>query len=234
MGRGQAPDPRKRKNTHPHATYLKVGNGCKEPGYMAGPVFGCYGHRTSAHKPCVELITQGELTCALCAAGWEAEWRGYVGIWDRDWTLRYALIGEDYYPSVDAIPHREQVVCSRGKNAISPLVIRTEKLLTREIPNRSPWDVEIDMLEICLSLWKDGPLAAWFTKQKTLKPAKTEDEPKLPNGKPFSPMYKAAAKRYSGPPKEAPVGDALNGALSRVKARESMNGDGKAHAPPKG
>lgn len=167
MARGKRPDPRKLKTESPHATYFKVANGQQERGYKAGELYGCNGHRTNAHQPCARDVTDGELSCPYCSAGMETVWRGYVPLWDRDWSLRYALVGKDHLESTDAIPWRAQVTVNRAKNPISPLVIREEQCLTRALPNKEPWSVEVDMLAICLVLWKHDPLAEWFRQTHT-------------------------------------------------------------------
>ena len=165
MAKGKKPDPSKKKIQQTHASYLKVAPGKKEPGYKAGEMYGCYGHRTHANQPCVFDITDGALQCPYCGAGLVAEWRGYVPVWDRDWALRYVLVNEEYFFSVDAITIGAQVVMSRAVNPISPLVIREENGLTRKLPDHEPYSKPIDMLAICLLLWKNEPLNRWFNGQ---------------------------------------------------------------------
>jgi len=190
-----------RKNQHPHAEYMQCKPGQKDAGYKAGEIYGCYGHRTYAHQPCAFKLTEGEVQCQFCTAGMEAVFRAYVPLWDRDWALRYVLVGENVFESVDEIPHRAQVLVCRAKNPISPLVVREEKVLHRELPNRSPWSDEVDMLAVCLTLWKDAALTKWF-KKRTPAP-----KPKAlplgvavrPDGKPFSPMHQGPAKACGAP-----------------------------------
>lgn len=162
MGTGKAPDPKRGKKSGLHASYLNVKCGQKEACYKAGELFGCEGHRTHAHQPCLFAMTDGALQCGYCTAGLEPVWRGFVPLWDRDWTLRYALIGAEYYPNVEAIAHRSQCVVSRAKNPISPLVIREEMCLTRALPDRSPWTEPVNMRDICLALWKCDELTRWY------------------------------------------------------------------------
>lgn len=166
MAKGKKPDPSKKKICQTHATYLKVPPGKKEPGYKAGEMYGCYGHRTHANQPCVFDMTDGVLQCPYCGAGLTAEWRGYVPVWDRDWTLRYVLVNEEYFFTVDAIAIGAQVVMSRAVNPISPLVIREENCLTRKLPDHEPYNKPVDMLSICQLLWKNEPLNRWFSSQK--------------------------------------------------------------------
>ena len=163
MSAGKKPDPRRRKTSTPRSTNFKVPNGTKELGYKAGEVYGCYGHRVHAHQPCLHELTDGELQCPLCTARIDLVWRGYVPIWDRDFTLRHALIGEDYFESVDMIPFRAQLILSRDKTPISPLVIRAGDVATfRQLPEKAPWNVPIDMFAVCRVLWKSAEVDAWF------------------------------------------------------------------------
>lgn len=199
MSTGSRPNPSGKKTGVPHATYLQVKNGASAAGYKAGILHGVYGHRTHAHQPCCRIITEGELQCPYCLGGLDPVWRGYLPVWDRDWALRYVLIGEDYCETVDVIGHREQVVITRAKNPISPLVVRQDVTLDRELPNKAPWSEKIDMEAICLELWKDAPLKEWVYTHRAKKP-KPEPKPALrSNGKPFSPPMQAAAKKYATP-----------------------------------
>lgn len=163
MSEGKKPDPRKRRGETPHATHFKVLNGKTECGYKAGELYGCYGHRTYAHRPCLIELTGGELSCPFCAANDPVTWRGYLPIWDRDFALRYALIGEPLYESVDMIPHKAQLIGSRDKSVRAPLVIRAaDAVMIRGLPEKRPWCDPVDMYAICRVLWKDASVDAWW------------------------------------------------------------------------
>ena len=202
MSKGKAPDPKRRRKTHAHASYLAVKCGQKEAGYKAGELYGCYTHRTFAAQPCVADITNGELKCAWCASQMISEWRGYVPVWDRDWTLRYVLIGEDYYESVNAIPLHAQIAISRAKNPISPLVVREELSMTRKLPDRPPWKEPVDMLEICLTLWQQDALTRWILSHREAPNAAEEvKQPEAAAEK--KPRLKGAAAMKAYEEKEA-------------------------------
>lgn len=181
---------------------MVVNNGQQERGYKAGAMHGVNGHRTHAHQPCLRDYTDGELQCPYCEAGVELQWRGYLPVWDRDWALRYVLIGRDTMESVDCIERAEQITINRAKSMRSPLIVRAETCLTRALPNKAPWSEEVNMEDICLLLWKLPVLALWVrgSRSKSDKPlslpAKVKAEPKRSDGKPFSPEYRNAAMRY--------------------------------------
>lgn len=162
MATGERPAPRQHRSCQPHATNLKVANGTKEAGWIAGEMHGVNGHRAGTHQPCVFRITEGKVQCPYCVANLPLVWRGYVPIWDRDWALRYALINEEYMLSVDAIPVGSQVVVSRAKNPISPLIIREEKHGFRALPDKPPFNKPICTRDICLLLWQNDALNRWY------------------------------------------------------------------------
>jgi len=182
MATGSRPDPKKGRTRHPHASNFKVPNGTKDHGYVAGELFGCYGHRTHAQQPCVDDVTHGALKCPYCSSGMDQVWRGYLPLWDRDWTLRYALIGEDIFESVDSVKHGEQVELSRAKNPISPLIVRPGVGLVRKLPDKAPWSVPVRMLDICLTLWQCDALTQWFIRNPDQVPTVNAPEPVKSNG----------------------------------------------------
>lgn len=225
MASGKRPDPRRRKTSHPHASYLSVKAGEKRGAYMAGEIFGCYGHRTHAQQPCVNDITGGELQCPYCAAGFQPEWRGYVPLWDVDFALRYVLIGEEIFDSVDMIKARTKVSVSRAKNPISPLIVREDALITRELPNKVPYNESIAMLKVCLTLWKNPALTHWCESRWPLAMGGTDGKVMKVTPAPVSGQYRAPD---SGLGEEAELAKLVNRITDKAKAlKPSSNGDGK-------
>jgi hypothetical protein len=196
MSKGQKPDPRRKKTSTPSASYWRVPNGGKEIGYLAGQVYGCYGHRVNHHKPCLIELTGGEVACPWCGV-MDVEWRGYVPVWDQDWTLKYCLIPEDYLESVDMIPHRARIVGTRAPAKMSPIVIRTAELPSlRPLPDRVPYTVEIDMYAIARKLWKIPALDAWYARTQVVDNGRSVGAPPL-DPSDFSVMNKAAVNRVN-------------------------------------
>jgi hypothetical protein len=220
MATGRKPNSRPGEKKKIHATHFKVPNGGMECGYKAGDMHGVNGHRTHAHQPCLKLYTNGEMECPYCNAGLEPMWRGYVPVWDRDWTLRYALIGEEIFESVDIIPRGAQVVLTRAKNPISPLVIRQETKLVRSLPDKEPWTQPVCMEDICLLLWKLPALTAWVHRERELRSALPAGVAVKSDGKAFSPPMQAAAKRNGSRVVKEEEAIPFSEALNRVKALE--------------
>lgn len=199
MGSGKKPKDAPGTKAAIHASHLAVNNGQQERGYKAGAMHGVNGHRTHAHQPCLRDYTDGELQCPYCEAGVELQWRGYMPVWDRDWALRYVLIGRDTMESVDCILRAEQITINRAKSMRSPLIVRAETCLTRALPDKAPWNAEVCMEDICLLLWKLPVLALWVrsTRSKSDNAVSltttAKKEPKQSNGKVFSKEYRMAA-----------------------------------------
>lgn len=234
MATGKKPDPSKRKCIAPHSNYFKCDNGKKLGAYMAGELYGCETHRTFATQPCVASISDNALPCLMCHGGMVPEWRGYVPLWDCDWTLHHALINRDYFDTVDAIPHRAKVSVSRAKNPISPLVIRDEPMLVRELPNRAPWNEKVDMLAVCLTLWKNPDLTRWCEANIAKVPAVIEEKKDTRAASAATAKKVPAAavvKPYSGatsPPDTAEtIQETGTRIMKRLNERRSSNGNGK-------
>jgi hypothetical protein len=166
-------------------------------------------------------MTETELQCPYCAAGLIPEWRGYVPLWDRDWVLRYVLIGEELFESVDIIPHRAQVKITRAKNPISPLVVRQETMLTRPLPDDEKFRVAVDMLAICLTLWKCDALTQWFRRNPPKKAELPKGTAVRPNGQPFSPYMQAAAKKVGCEVVSDDTDNVLAKTLKKTREREA-------------
>lgn len=218
MATGKQPRKKKTDAQRLYSRTLKVPCGTEERGYMAGTPHGVNGHRTHAHQPCLADYTDGELQCPYCAAGLETIWRAYVPIWDRDWSLRHALIGQDIAESVDAIPHGHQVRITRAKNPISPLVIRAEQCLTRALPTHAPYSAPVDVELICLTLWKCDALDQWVLSRRAKGLPTARPAPLKSDGKEFTPMLRGAAQRYAAPAEPVDLDKDYEAVAARLRA----------------
>lgn len=231
MGTGRRPDPRRKKITHAHSTYMEVPNKTKHGGWKAGELYGLYCHHVGHTKPCADDVTNGALKCQYCEAGFNSEFRAYLPLWDREYQLRHVLIGEDFFEAADRIPFRGVVTLSRDASKRSPLRVSDEAMMVRLLPDGPPWDKPVNMLAICLTLWKDDALARWMSIPQPTTPAEKKATPTRSDGQPFSPMTAAAARRFA-PPAKAPepslLGDAGDAVLrNAVAGKPSTNGHHK-------
>lgn len=232
MSKGRNPDPRRKKISSIRSTNFKVANGGKEIGYVAGEVYGVNGHFMGAHKPCLHDLTNGEVQCVYCAVNKPIEWRGYVPVWDQDYTLRHALITEDYLEAVNMIPWRARIVATRAAAQYSPLVIRAADLpALRGLPDKAPWDVPIDIEPICRRLWQEPALDAWYAATHAKQAGLSAGAPPL-DPSDFSPMMRSAAAHANRIAAHAAANDefAKQAREGKVPAAPSTNGH---HKPPK-
>lgn len=232
MATGRKPASGRKKTNQPHATNLKVPNGGKEAAYKAGEMHGVNGHRTHAHQPCVWDISEGELKCPYCEAGLDLVWRGYVPLWDRDWTLRYVLVNDEYLYSVDAIPIRAQVVVTRAKNPISPIVVREEKHGFKALPDTPPFNVDMCMRDICLLLWKNELLNRWYAKTDVTQLMASLPKPigmKMPAKVKPTDDQAAQLARHVAEVGEGATGadETVGAAINRMLKKSTANGSGK-------
>lgn len=232
MGRGRRPDPQKRKTVHQHSEYLAVDNKTKAGGWKAGEVYGLYCHHVGHTKPCVDDVTQGGLKCSLCEAGFDQVFRAYMPLWDREYQLRHVLVGEDFFEAADRIPFRHPLTLSRAASKRAPLRVSDEPMMVRLLPDGPPWDKPVNMLAVCLTLWKDDALSRWCMLDKTPTVSDTAVSPTKSDGKPFSPMTAAAARRFAAPPTVEGVDKALDDVQKRLlqraaKTKAGTNGSGK-------
>ena len=146
--------------------------------------------------------------------------------------MRHVLIGEDMFEAVDRIPFRHPLTLSRKASMRSPLTVSDEPMMVRAVPESTPWDKPVNMLAICLTLWKDDDLSRWFAIDRAEAMREASEPPLKSDGKPFSPPYAAAARRYAPPVKpEAtrPASDEVDRLLKHAH-EASVNGKPK----PKG
>ena len=213
MTTGKRPPKRGEGQRRRPGTYLKVGPGCQESAFIGGEVFGCPGHWIHSHQPCCYALTDGQLSCKYCAAEVPSIWRGYLPLWDIDWKARYVLIDEEILPAVEAMQWRSVVRLSRGRNPISPLLVRPDRDNQRVLPDREPWNQPLSGLQMALILWQDDTLTQWYAKNPVLKPSDNAVSLEGVGKVKLDPMHANAAKKYQSPEAAA----ALGGDLSKLK-----------------
>ena len=232
MATGRKPDPRKRKTVHQHSEYLPVPNKTKAGGWKAGEVYGLYCHHAGHTRPCLDDVTKGALECPLCTARFDLIYRAYMPLWDREYQLRHVLIGEDFFEAADRIPFRHPLTLARDANKRSPLRVSDEPMMVRVLPDGPPWDKPVDMLSICLTLWKDDVLSKWMVGNRAALEDVKKETPLKSDGRPFGPMTAAAARRFAPPPTVESAEVALDEVTARLKKKAagmkpSTNGNGK-------
>ena len=229
MARGRRPDPSRRKSCHQHSETLSVPNKTKAGGWKAGDLYGLYCHHVGHTKPCFDDITRGGLECSYCKAGFDQVYRAYMPLWDREYQLRHVLIGEDFFEAADRIPFRHPVTLSRDASKRAPLRVSDEPMMVRLLPDGPPWNQPVDMLAICLTLWKDDNLSRWMMLDKTPKQNRGALPADTGQGDGLKTEYKAAARRWAPPANNEPhaIGDVANEATKKAIEASQPSSNGK-------
>lgn len=141
--------------------YLPLKNGATANGFLAGPVVGVWCHWMGRSRPCRRLMSDGALSCAMCADAQEPDWRGYVPFYSAEYVRMFTVITADYLESVREIPLHAQIKMARGRNKHDPVVIRPDLWRTTPLPPAADRDAAADLVPFLLKMWKDAELIEW-------------------------------------------------------------------------
>lgn len=184
-----------------HFGYFKLLKGEEVFAYLAGPVLWLEMHQSDyGSKPCLEKLTGGELTCAKCKYGPPVQ-KGACPWWHADDHKPYMFwLDEGLRDVYDAIPWARRLRFRREKAKGAPVwahvCLNQDPLFRSTHPlRRGP----VDITRSLLRMWKMPELDMWYglthgSSDSALSP---ESEPRQSNGRPFGPMTKAAAEKYS-------------------------------------
>lgn len=226
------------KGKRVHFRYVSTEAGGKPwPAWIAGPCHWFMCHCKGRTKPCLHWFTRGELKCDRCSALDVAEETGYQPLYrDVDGVPVMVIVHSASREKIDALKFRSRVNVSRGPDKADGVVILpqlgSQQWYETTLKERHR---EADLTETLLRVWKIPELVAWYQKENPSDNAMSlpAEEPKTSDGKPFSPMGKAAAKKYGKKPApELPAADVFDAATNRLKSyadrlKPSENGNHK-------
>lgn len=241
MSLPQAPKRGKEPRRPQHFGYLPIAKGEKVTGYLAGPVQ-WYDMHTSdlGSKPCLELMTDGALSCPLCADDVPAVKGACPFYHSTAHKPHMVWLDEGDRDKVEKFRFLLRVQFWREKYKGAPLSV--EPCLSQEpeffstLPEKNR---AADVSDSLLRMWKLPHLVAWFragspagdTALSQIPPA----PPAAPGGKKkpakVDPMYAAAHRKVDAAMNgTGSTDDALDRALNRAGVpAPSPNGK---HPPP--
>jgi len=201
-----------------HFAFMRGYKGEELYGYFAGPIIWLQMHTSDqGSKPCLHLLTGGELNCPKCKHGDPAR-KGALGFYHwKDWKPYFLWVDdtrEDVYAS---FRWRNKLKFGREKLKGSPVWAALCLAQHDEFPTTDPRRKKpADLTESLLRIFDDAALTLWYRATH----GASVNAVSLPkgtavkgDGKPFSPAMQAAAKRFGAPvvpDGAAPVGDVLN------------------------
>ncbi len=197
--------------------------------WCAGEPYWCLAHEHTDAEPgtkaCVNWLTDGELKCPRCRLKSKPRtWVSYVPLYrDLDNKAVFVICHETVRDLLDQLFFGVAVYVGRVEAKASIFVKRSvnEKRYTSSMPTRQ---VACDLTDTLLNIWKWPQYEEWLTNKE--EHDKLRGVPKVPklaplrsDGKPFSPVHRAAAERYSSSNNdEASSGD-IEDAQKEILAR---------------
>lgn len=238
----QAPRREGRRRRPAHFRYYPVDPGTTHYGYLAGPVMWFEMHCSDlGSKPCLHELTAGDLGCPKCEFG-EPVTKGALGFYHATDLKTYMVwVDESGRDEYDKWPPFRRIKLGRERVKGAPvwaqMCVSQEPVFQSSLPERK---VAADLTDSLLRMWKMPDLEWWYRHTH----GQSDNAVSLPegtavgdDGKPFSPMNQAAAKRAGArvvPSDPRTIGadlDALSPAALAARAPQpSKNGK----HPPKG
>ncbi len=225
-----------------HFRYVGVAPNKTWPAHVAGPAMWFQCHTSERTKPCLHWMTNGELGCPRCKGTDETKELGYQPLYrSSDGCPVMVVLYADQREHADKLAHHERAIVGREGEKGDAVYIRRafeqtpkyqSSLMVRMVP--------ADLTETLLIMWKIPELVEWYRRQ----PKQSDNAVSLPtgvavrpDGKPYSPMMQAAAKRHGADVLPIPETTAtFDEAYARMEQRKaqadkpSTNG----HTKPKG
>lgn len=130
-------------------------------GYYAGFTLWITVHHEHGSRPCRSKVSQGALSCPMCACEAGSKQRGFVAYYSRDLVPSFYISPDKYRLNIDTIQTREQVVLKRGKKVYDGVVMRAETFRPLALPAGLPVGDQVDLLPSLLRMWKDTQLERW-------------------------------------------------------------------------
>jgi len=233
LGRGDG-------SRHVHFAYAKVAHGDKWHAWVAGPTMWFLCHASTRTKPCLDALTDGQLVCPKCNGPRECAVKGYVPLYrESDCAPRCVIVPESTRDTVDGLRLHWRVLVGREveKNdgvwvvkAPHPLPLFQTTLRERMRP--------VDLTATLLKMWALPELTAWYLATHGKGDTAVEmptDEPVKSDGKPFTEMTAAAARRFAPAvtPEVPTAGDAARDVLRHLQEK-SGHAAGNGKPKPKG
>lgn len=187
-----------------HFAFLRGYKGEELYGYFAGPIIWLELHTSDqGSKPCLHLLTAGELSCPKCKYGEPAR-KGACGFYHwKDWKPYFLWVDDSRDDVYAAFRWGSKIKFGREKTKGSPVWAALCLSQHDEFPTTDPRRKKpVDLTESLLRIFDDAALTLWYRATHGL----SDNAMSLPkgvavkeDGAPFGPMHQAAARRFGAP-----------------------------------
>jgi hypothetical protein len=199
-----APRRGKESSRPEHFAFLRGYKGEELYGFFAGPIIWLQMHTSDqGSKPCLHLLSGGELSCPKCKYGEPAR-KGACGFYHwRDWKPYFLWVDDSREDVYEAFRWKHKIKFGREKCKGSPVWAALCLAQHDEFPTTDPRRLRpADLTESLLRIFDDAALTLWYrtTHGASDKPVSLPKGTAVrEDGTPFSPQMQAAAKRYGAP-----------------------------------
>ena len=197
----KAPRRGKDQSRPEHFAFLRGYKGEELFGYLAGPLVWLEMHTSDqGSKPCLQLLTNGELSCPKCKFGAPARKGAFPFYHWKDWKPYFLWVDESREDVYDGFRWLAKVKFGREKLKGSPVWAALCLSQHDEFPTTDPRRKRpVDLTESLLRIFDDAALTLWYRAThggSDNAPSIADGTAVKDDGKPFSPMNQGAAKRF--------------------------------------
>ena len=164
MGLRQTPPGGGGRRSHVHFAYVTTPRGAKWYAHMAGPIHWFTCHEMKRTKPCLHVISDGELTCQWCGAEVATRVMGYVPLYrELDGKPVMVLVYEDAREELDRRRLHERVLVGRGPDCNDTVYILRSTSQEPSYQSRLPERLRpADLTRTLLVIWRLPELSQWY------------------------------------------------------------------------
>ena len=174
----------------------------KFKGWTMAKPYGLYTHHLGATKPCCRRLTNDQVTCRGCRAGFAEVYKAYLPIYSPVLHHKVVLINRDEYDKVKLWETFTEVSVSKGKEYHAAVRIAAvgEGQLS-QIPEWIERSSEVDLSCMLVKLWNIPELTNWWEDREAAEAAaRATTSPSPPSPATKSPKAKRSKPHPDIPP----------------------------------
>lgn len=159
----------------------------KLKGWTCARPYGLFTHHLGATKPCCQRLTDGQIVCRGCRAGFDSVYKAYLPVFSPTLLHKVLILNRDEYDKVSEWDVFTEVSAWRGKEYHDP--VRVQLIPEGQLSQTPSWmdgASEFDISDILIKVWNIPELTNWWDEQKQKQPTISEGDgctPSTPKGR---------------------------------------------------